>query len=356
MESDERAMRWRRALLSIIIGPWLACCAPSQFVTAPRHAAPADDAQHQAATTATTHGQDMQRFSQTFEELLDSLATEGIPGNDQLISLHQDPALRSELIARFHDVDAAMQPALLELMIELGRPIIPAQGDIPRRLGPIVDQLDMIEFFISCLGHPTLELRKTAAEALALLTPADALAAYCKKIVAHIAKYPDTENAVRVIGKCPGDPSRELILHEPRLTQASPDDAIMVRARLGDTAAQQALLDAYADAAGPGEKAALALRLGYSATPQAISLLATQLRSPEAYIWNQQSRRSLRIHIIAGLHEAFPREALLWPPFFDPEDDSYYEQIEQWAETTLGQTWHRPRPPFLYQESAPTGR
>jgi len=61
----------------------------------------------------------------------------------------------------------------------------------------------------------------------------------------------------------------------------------------------------------------------------------------------------MRVHIIEGLHRAFPTEPVFWPPQFKPSDDSYYEAIEKWITDNLGVTCDQPRPAFLYQEDAP---
>lgn len=100
----------------------------------------------------------------------------------------------------------------------------------------------------------------------------------------------------------------------------------------------------------------IAWRLGYAGTDRLVDLLAQEMRSPETYVWNKRSRRSLRVHIIEGLHLAHPTEPIFWKPFFPPEDDSYYAAIEAWLVDHRGSTWSRPRPPFLYEESAPQAR
>lgn len=68
------------------------------------------------------------------------------------------------------------------------------------------------------------------------------------------------------------------------------------------------------------------------------------------------AQRSFRLHVIEALSLAYPFEPLLWVPCYRPTGDAYYEQIENWAVKTLGVTFTRPRPPFLYQEDAPMRR
>ena len=133
------------------------------------------------------------------------------------------------------------------------------------------------------------------------------------------------------------------------------DNVIMVRARLGDEKAEDALYEAYYGTEGVRQKGELAKRLGYAATERLVAVLADEIRSPDVYLWNQRSRKSLRVHVIEGLHLAFPAEPVFWKPFFRPEDDSYYEAIEVWLVAKLGTTWERERPEFLYQEDAPSG-
>lgn len=137
------------------------------------------------------------------------------------------------------------------------------------------------------------------------------------------------------------------------MREADPHESMLALAKLGDKKAEKKVLEKYEDAHGPKKKAEAALDLGYVATDKTVMALARDIRTTEVYIWLAQSRRSMRVHIIMGLHRAFPTEPVFFPPIIKPKDDSYYEKVEQWLTNRLGVTWDRPRPPFLYEEEAP---
>ncbi|HTU63569.1 MAG TPA: hypothetical protein VMF89_34135, partial [Polyangiales bacterium] len=193
--------------------------------------------------------------------------------------------------------------------------------------------------------------------ALAGLVPAALLAQHTLAIHEAVKLHPTEDGALLLLGKSADKVDALKLLEDvPELAASDEDNAIMVRARLGEVAAETALLRAYQAAQDAEERGALALRLGYAATPRLIELLASEIRSAQHYVWNMRSRRSLRVHIVAGLHLAFPTEPVFWKPFFTPNSDAYYEVVEAWLKQHLGTTWPTPRPEFLYEEQAPSGR
>ena len=184
--------------------------------------------------------------------------------------------------------------------------------------------------------------------------PGDEIHPYADAILATLKKHPSIDGALILLGKT-GTPSALRLLEEkPEIGQASPQDIRLVRARLGNAEAEAAEIHAYQAARDPAIKADAARRLGYIGTRQAAMVLAGDIRTPLTYVWLVKSERSFRVHIIEGLHLAFMREPVFWPPYFKPTDDSYYEKIERWLTANLGVTWDHPRPPFLYEEDSPT--
>lgn len=271
----------------------------------------------------------------------------------EVMQFGDNPDAPTTLIRTLND----LRLSTLDVMIELGRPVLPEDkpASLPRRPGQVVTDSTVVSYLVELLNDNYREMRSRACRALAELAPPSSLKPHLPDILGAVRRYPDMDRAVLLLGKTDTPEALRILNESEVLRTTDADDVIMVRARLGDQRAEQALIAAYTDTVDPQEKGALALRLGYAATPQTIRLLATEMRNPAFYCWNKQSRRSLRLHIIQGLHQAFPEEPLFWKPFFSPADDSYYGAIETWLTEHTKVTWDVPRPEFLYQEDAPTG-
>jgi len=244
----------------------------------------------------------------------------------------------------------------LTVIIDLGRPMLPENSEkmIPARPAPIVTDPDVVSCLVSLIEDGDAAIRKKACSSLAAIVPPSCLKSHTNAILAAIRRYPTMDGALILLGKTDSPQGLSLLEAMPELSSTSSDNAIMVRARLGDKKAEQSIIDAYEKAHNTEEKMALAARLGYVASERTIRLLASEIRSPEFIYWNKRSRHSLRIEIIEGLHMAFPTEPLFWKPFYIPSDDSYYDSIEKWLVANRGISWNRPRPPFLYEEEAPS--
>lgn len=308
----------------------------------------------------------MVKLSPEITALLARLDTEDLDTESTMQLAHRPNAL-DELLAfvRAKPTEGTEeQPRMVErqrkvvsILVDLGRVRIPPQDIIPERFGPIVTEPKVVRFLVEQLVSPDATIRHTAFVRLTELVPPSVLAPYSDAIRAAVKRFPTEDGAILLLGKTANRQAAvELLRQTPILESPNQDNAIMVRARLGEVNAEEALLRAYHDTDKAEERGALAVRLGYAATPRMVSLLAQEVRSPQYYVWNKRSRRSLRVHIIAGLHQAFPTESIFWEPFFRPENDSYYEEIEAWLTKHLGTTWSRPRPEFLWEEAAPAGR
>lgn len=251
-------------------------------------------------------------------------------------------------------------PSVRELgigvLIDLGRVMVPPEGIVPERPGPIVVNPEVVDFLVQALTDESPEVRRKACVALAALVPGDMLQGKAGALTAAIERYPGTDGALVLLGKTERSVALAFLDGHPEVGQASAEDLQMVRARLGDHKAEDAVIVNYVSAKDVRAKGMQARRLGYVGTDRAVRLLARDIRSPESYPWMETSRRSLRLHIIEGLHLAYLREPIFWQPFFQPSDDSYYQKIEDWLTGKLGVRWDNPRPPFLYQQTAPKAR
>jgi hypothetical protein len=286
------------------------------------------------------------------QQLLVKIISGALPSTDELIAFGKLPEARPALLGLYDSLRVSM----LNVLIDLGRPLLPEDTDrmIPERQGPIVSDPEIIAYLVGFLRDTNRDIRNRASSVLAEQVPASLLKQHTKNIIAAIRQYPDMDGALLLLGKTDSPEALVILDSEPAIAESSSDNTIMVRARLGDKKAEEAILSAYGAATTPEEKGALALRLGYISTGNSTRLLAREIRSPEFYFWNQRSRRSLRVHIIEGLHQAYLAEQIFWKPFERPVDDSYYKAIEDWLANRLKITWDSPRPPFLYQEDAPS--
>lgn len=271
----------------------------------------------------------------------------------QLIELGSNPGAASAWVQRMRQARPEFRERAMGLTVDLGRVQIPRSSDSPARPGPIVDSPDVVDFLVESLTDNSAGVRRKAGVALAALVPADMLARHWGALQRAFDQFPLTDGALLILGKTGRPEARAYLDQHPEMARSSAQDLEMVRARLGDYAAEDAVLAAYVTAGTPQAKALQARRLGYVGSDRAVRLLARDVRTPVTYAWLDAAQRSLRIHIIEGLHLAFQREPIFWPPPTQPRNDSYYEAIERWLSDRLGVHWDHPRPPFLYQQSAP---
>ena len=285
--------------------------------------------------------------------ILDRLQAGESLTTEEVVRHRSDPAILPALLRAVKDRPPQVRRAALPLLVDLGRPVQKAHGDVPELLAPYLDEPSVVAHLVGALGDEDMGVRNTAALALAAEVPEPALRDHSREVIEAIRKYPGTDGAALLLGRIGAEAGRRLILSTPKLRDASPADTRVALGRLGDHGAESELIKAYQEAKDPEDKAKDALRLGHLGTPRAVLALARDMRTPEAYVWRMNSRRSMRVHLIEALHVAFLTEPAFWRPFYKPEDDSYYDGVERWLTANLGVTWSRPRPEFLYEEDAP---
>ena len=286
-------------------------------------------------------------------EIIAQLADDYEFETDELLEIHRQPSLITELVAAAPAQTAKIRLALTAMLIELGCPALPEENDLPERFGPHISSPLVVKYLIDALTDEDLEIRTLAGEALANEVPDFLLRNHTLRLIDLIRENPGINNAVLLLGKTGAEAARRLLVTNQVLRHANPPQTQMALGRLGDRDAEQSVIAAFFNVEDPRGRANEALRLGYMATPKAILTLAREMRTPVTYVWKVESKRSMRVHIIEGLNKAFPTEPVFWRPFYRPEDDSYYDTIENWITENLGVTWDQPRPAFLYQEDAP---
>ncbi|MBK9118823.1 MAG: hypothetical protein IPM18_04365 [Phycisphaerales bacterium] len=294
-----------------------------------------------------------ERTDKLVRDVLRDLASDSTYATAEVLRMQREPGFVAALLAAVPDAPAAARRPLVELAVELGRPRIPPAGDLPEYLAPYVADPRIVGFLVGELSAEDPEVRSRAGELLAVEVPDPLIRDYLPDVLAHLQRYPEIDGAAWLLGRTGAQRARELLESNAALRDANPAATQAALAKLGDVQAEDALLAAYRNAKEPRDKAEAALRLGYAGTVRCVLALARDIRTPETYVWMRLSRRSLRVHIIEGLHAAFPTEPLFWRPLLRPRGDEFYERIEQWITARLGVTWEQPRPPFLYEEDAP---
>ena len=271
----------------------------------------------------------------------------------ETMALGQSPDAVTALAQALRKASEPVRERGIGLMVDLGRVKVAPKGRVQERPGPIIDSPAVVDFLVSALNDSSAEVRRKAAIALAGLVPADLLRTHTNAVITSLERHPQTDGALILLGKTESREALAFIDSHPEVRQSSAEDVEMVRARLGNHQAEDAVIIAYISAGTAKVKAQQARRLGYIATDRAVRLLARDIRTPETYAWIDAAKRSMRVHVIEGLHLAYLREPVFWKPFLPPQDDSYYQEIEDWLTAKLDVSWDNPRPPFLYQQSAP---
>lgn len=274
----------------------------------------------------------------------------------EVLQYQRDTALTEDLIQVAPEQPPGARRALLELLTDLGRPRLEPEGELPERLAPIVDDPRIVAYLVRALADNDSDLRNRAATTLVNEVPDLLIRNHSLEIIDSVRSEPTLDGAALLLGKTGAEFARATILAIDEVRAAEPDETRAALARLGDRDAENAVIDAYRRTTDPDEKAETTRRLGYVATLRCVLALARDIRTNESYVWVMESRRSMRVHIIEALHQAFPTVPVFWRPFFKPEDDSYYETIEKWLTDNLGVKWDHPRPEFLYEEDAPAPR
>jgi hypothetical protein len=247
-----------------------------------------------------------------------------------------------------------MRKVGLELISQLGSPELSAHPGEPARIAPYIRDPGVVKYLVRALTDEDRAVRKEASGMLARQVTAELLRDDTEEILKAVRHRPGLTDGALLLGRVGSHQAAMLLRSDRELKEASPEDTDCALARLGDWGAEDRMLARYEEAKTHQEKKRYFLFLGCMATPRALLTLARAIRTPESYMWNMRSRRSMRVHVIEGLHLAFLTEPLFWAPWTKPSNDEYYQEIETWLVRHLGVDWKEPRPPFLYEEDAPT--
>lgn len=215
----------------------------------------------------------------------------------------------------------------------------------------------VIDVIVNALALPDREVQDCSLNLLLTVAKPAQLKRRASDILAAAPGIIDC-NKMTLIGLLDTDESKAYLLEAIR-TGAPVSDAH--KARLGDVAAEQRLIQKFKDETGVTDvKKHLALALGYVGTRDAVCALAREMRSPLAKR-GEYGAHSLRFLLLKGLRRKYPDE-----PLFNEELDAavratrytegdqaeaasggYFDRVERWCEDNCGVKWDGPRPPFL---------
>lgn len=272
---------------------------------------------------------------------------------DERLAMARDSLLIKELAAAIPEQPSEVRRRAAELLADIGRPVLAEDDDHPERFAPCIDDACVAACLVGLLSDDDPGIRDFAGRILSQDVPDLLVRNHSQEVMLAVFRYPNVSGGALVLGLTGAERARRFLEENEVIQDVSPDDVRSALGRLGDHEAERQVIDDYLKTDDPEARAEIAIRAGYMATPRAILMLATDMRSPETYEWQMKSRRSFRVHVIEGLHRAFLTEPLFWKPFYKPEDDSYYDRIEKWLMERVGVRWERERPEFLYQEDAP---
>lgn len=276
---------------------------------------------------------------------------------DEIRSCQLETGCIDQVISNWTRATQSMRTDAIENIADLGRQWVEPKGDSLGQLGPFLADEFIVGATIAAVASSTdMDFLNAATKILATKTPDSLLRNHALELESALAKHPNLRWKGLLIGKLGNRRGLKVIQGSKSYLEGNPSEALAVLGKLGDTEAERKLIEEYHAEKDGTQKEGLAQLLGYMATPKALNTLAADLRTPFTYAWNQMAQRSFRLHVIEALSLAYPFEPLLWRPRYRPTGDAYYEQIENWAVKTLGVTFTRPRPPFLYQEDAPMRR
>ncbi|MDB5047248.1 MAG: hypothetical protein JWO30_319 [Fibrobacteres bacterium] len=273
---------------------------------------------------------------------------------EEIKGFQESPKVYEALAAKMGHVDPKTKIDCLEEFLELGS-ILEVSKDDGRLDGPpYIADLILIHTMVAFLGDKDLDVQNAASRELLKWVPDLYLRNFSNELIGRIAANPGITDAAELLAKTGSEKARGMIRTNSVIRSQSDFSTRKSLAKLGDSLLEKEFIESYKREKDPREKSDLALALGFIASPKSILTLARDLRNPMTYPWNRQAPRSFRVHVIEGLHIAYPMEKLFWRPMFSPTEDTYYEAIEKWATEHLGVTWKEPRPPFLYEISVPT--
>ena len=233
----------------------------------------------------------------------------------QAMELQKEPGLITEFTRLMPSLAPKIRRRAVALLIELGRPLLKKEADLPERPAPVINHKAIVSCLVFMLHDSDPEIRNEAAAALIGRCLMNKFRRIRKKSSPRLQKNPTLDAAVLLLGRTSSEAAKRLIAKFSDIFSSEPEYLQMALARLGDHDSEERIMNAYLEAKEPRIKADLARRVGYIGTGRAVRVLATDIRTSEVYAWQMQARRSFRIHVIEALHKAYLSEPIFWKPF-----------------------------------------
>ena len=298
---------------------------------------------------AATSGEDRsEKRNQTILNILTIPAESLFPGSPALQDIARQTNLLTVLCQSWTAAETPEQRIrLLRLAVDLGK----SQSRAKRSHFRLADDR-VAEALVEALDVEIQDIRSTAADLFGKEFDETTVRRFGPRILAIIRKRKNTD-AILLLGRT-GMQEAGLLLQEENAFRAASERATeLALARLGNKEYEAKFIGEFKSAKRPGDKLRLARDLAYVASESACRTLAEDLRNPEKV--ETSGLCSVRVFIIEALSMAYPDEQILWRPhpLSEPQDDSYYENIERWAETKFNISWSQPRPPFFYMMDLP---
>lgn len=276
---------------------------------------------------------------------------------EEIRSCQLEKGCIEQVVSQWTRSNAKTQADAADNLAELGCQWDQPKGDVPGEFGPYLIDGSIVAVLVGAVvGTKDPDLLRAATRILSNITPDSLVRNHAAELESALGRYKDLRWKGMLIGKLGNQRGLKIIQDSKSYLEGNPSEGLAVLGKLGSMEAERKLIEEYHAEEDGTQKEGLAKLLGYMATPKALNTLAVDLRTPFTYAWNQKAQRSFRLHVIEALSLAYPFEPLLWRPRYRPTGNVYYEQIEDWAVKTLGVSFTRPRPPFLYQEDAPMMR
>jgi hypothetical protein len=130
------------------------------------------------------------------------------------------------------------------------------------------------------------------------------------------------------------------------------ESTLVARAALGDKTTEKTFVRPFLATRDPAEKVRLAKLLGFIGTKEALTALASQMRTDLVVEMPMVYRKSVRLEIMAALSYNYPENAFLYDNAV--VDDSGYARVERFCEDAFEVKWDTPRPPFLTVQGFPS--
>ena len=301
------------------------------------------------ALVAAASGEDRnEKGNQTIRRILAIPAENLFPGSPALQDIEGQTNILTDLCQSWTAGETPEKRIrLLRLVVDLGK----CQSRAKRSHFRLSDDR-IAEALLEALDADTQDIRSTAADLFEKEFDEGTVRTFAPRIL-EITRKRKNSDAILLLGRT-GMKEAGLLLQEDKAFRAASERTTeLALARLGNKEYEAKFIGEFKSAKRPGDKLRLARDLAYVASESACRTLAEDLRNPEKV--ETSGLCSVRVFIIEALSMAYPDEQILWRPhpLSEPQDDSYYENIERWAETKFNISWSQPRPPFFYMMDLP---